>query len=112
MTSTKGNNMRIRRTIATAAVGAALVLGVSVGPAFAASSEATTVATIGSDRVAQSGEKASIAAGTAHYWATYNSLTDCTVAGIMVVQSNPNRYYRAECTPIAGSHQFKLWIWY
>lgn len=102
--------MRNRRAIATAAVGAALVLGVSVGPAFAASSDATTAATVGSNRVAQGKEEAGIAAGTAHYWATYNTLTDCTVAGIMVVQSNRDRYYRAECTP--SGTQYKLWIWF
>jgi hypothetical protein len=102
--------MRIRRTIATTAVGAVLVLGASVGPAFAASSDATTAATVGSTRVVHGEEGAGIAAGTAHYWATYNNLTDCTVAGIMVLQSNPDRYYHAECTP--SGTQFKLWIWF
>ncbi|MFI6036027.1 hypothetical protein ACIBBD_18025 [Streptomyces sp. NPDC051315] len=102
--------MRIRRAVATMAVGAALVLGVSVGPALAAPSDATTAATVESDQVVRGEGGAGIAAGTAHYWATYNTLTDCTVAGIMVLQSNPDRYYHAECTP--SGTRYKLWIWF
>ncbi|MGO4430139.1 hypothetical protein AB4Z54_68145 [Streptomyces sp. MCAF7] len=43
--------MRIRHALATTAVGTALALGVSVAPAFAASSDATTAADV---RVLQS----------------------------------------------------------
>ncbi|MGW9118643.1 hypothetical protein ACWGRV_18745 [Streptomyces sp. NPDC055663] len=100
--------MRIRRAVATTAVGTVLALGVSAWPARAAPSDTITAATVGSNRVVQEG--AGLAAGVAHYWATYNTLTDCTVAGIRVLQSNPSRYYRAECTP--SGTQFKLWIWF
>lgn len=86
--------MRIRHALATTAVGTAVALGVSVAPAFAVSSAATTAA----------------AAGTAHYWATYNTFADCTAAGVRVVQSNPDRYYHAECTP--SGTQWKLWVWF
>ncbi|MGW7521155.1 hypothetical protein ACWGJ2_36800 [Streptomyces sp. NPDC054796] len=100
--------MRIRRALAAMAVGTSLMLGASAAPAFAASSDAAT-ATVGSDRAAQEKEATDNAAATWHYWATYNTLTDCTVAGIMVVQSNPSRYQKAQCTPGTGT-TYKLWI--
>ncbi|MEU9482931.1 hypothetical protein AB0D83_04575 [Streptomyces decoyicus] len=102
--------MHIRRAIATTAVGTALLLGGSVGPALAASSDATAASTIGSNRVAQGEEEASTAAGVAHYWATYPDIWTCTAAGAAVLHSNPSRYYRAECTQ--SGTEFKLWIWF
>ncbi|WP_327222635.1 hypothetical protein OG301_38390 [Streptomyces platensis] len=102
--------MRIRRAIATTAVGTALLLGGSVGPALAASSDATTASTVGSIRVAQGQEEASVAAGGAHYWATYPDIWTCTAAGAAVLHSNPSRYYHAECTQ--SGRQFKLWVWF
>ncbi|MFE6158512.1 hypothetical protein ACFQ7F_06280 [Streptomyces sp. NPDC056486] len=101
--------MRIHRAIATAAVGAALALGGSAGSALAASPGASTTDTAASSRVAQ-WEGASTVQGVAHYWATYNSMGACTAAAVTVVQSNPDRYYHAECTEYGT--KAKLWVWY
>ncbi|WP_329485046.1 hypothetical protein OG618_00380 [Kitasatospora sp. NBC_01246] len=100
--------MRIRRALATTALGTALVLGGSIAPALAAPSATTTAGTVASNRAAQGEETASIAAGVYHYWGTYNSLGACIVAGANVIQSNPSRYLNAKCTPF-GNKQ-KLWI--
>ncbi|MFE7541048.1 hypothetical protein [Streptomyces platensis] len=102
--------MRIRHTIATTAVGTALLLGGSVGPALAAASDATTASTVGSNLMAQGQEEARVAAGGAHYWATYPNIATCTGAAAEVLASNPSRYYKAECTQ--WYRQFKLWVWF
>ncbi|AWN24839.1 hypothetical protein [Streptomyces sp. NEAU-S7GS2] len=102
--------MRVRRAIATTAVGTALLLGGSVGPALAASSDATAGSMVGSNRVAQVQEEVSGAAGVAHYWGTYPDIWTCTGAGAEVLHSNPSRYYKAECTQ--SGREFKLWVWF
>lgn len=102
--------MRIRRAIATMAVGTTLVLGISVAPALAASSHAITESTVGSYRSAQGEEGASIAASTWHYWNTYDNIGECSAAGIKVLENDDTgRYKGAKCTAY-GPYKFKLWI--
>ncbi|WP_446038872.1 hypothetical protein [Streptomyces sp. SID1121] len=92
--------MRTRRSVATAAVTGALLLGCSMGPAVAAATDTATT----SSRVVRGTQ------GVFHYWGTYPNIGTCVGAGHQIlIDDTTGRYISTRCTAF-GPYQYKLWV--